>query len=286
MPFAGHQTWYRIAGGQSSLAPLVLLHGGPGSCHDYFEVLDPLAERLGRQLVTYDQLGCGNSYLDGCPELWKTDLWVRELAALREHLGLARCHLLGQSWGGMLAIQYLIERQPTGVESVILSSTLSSCALWGQEQHARLGVLSAGERAAIARAEASGTYDDPEFRAAEAHFMRIFCSGPYGDDAPECLTRSVRRGRECYLATQGDNELSPTGSFKDWDYTARLGEIGVPTLVVSGESDLCSPRVARTLADGLPNARWELMRGCRHMCFVDDTPGYMALLEEWLDGRE
>ena len=70
MPFAGHQTWYRIAGGQSSLAPLVLLHGGPGSCHDYFEVLDPLAERLGRQLVTYDQLGCGNSYLDGHPEKW------------------------------------------------------------------------------------------------------------------------------------------------------------------------------------------------------------------------
>lgn len=286
MPFEGHETWYRLVGERGELAPLVLLHGGPGSCHDYFEVLDPLAERLGRQLVMYDQLGCGHSYLDGCPGLWETDLWVRELESLRSWLGLSRCHLLGQSWGGMLAIQYLVERRPEGVVSAILSSSLSSCALWGEEQHARLGVLSAAEQEAVARAEACGNYDDPAFRAAEAHFMELFCSGPREGDAPECLTREVRRGRECYLATQGDNELSPTGSFRDWDYTARLGEIGVPTLVVSGESDLCSPRVARTLADGIPNARWELMRGCRHMCFVDDTPGYMALLEEWLGGRE
>ena len=139
MPFHGYKTYFRIAGdlAGSDKTPLLLLHGGPGSTHNYFELLDPLSKD-GRPVISYDQIGCGNSYLDGHPELWKAETWIEELTALREYLHLDHVHLLGQSWGGMLAIEYLIEKKPAGVRSVILSSTLSSSQLWSREQHRRI----------------------------------------------------------------------------------------------------------------------------------------------------
>ena len=289
MPYLGFETYYRIVRPDVAApgkAPLVLLHGGPGSTHNYFEVLDEFADRDNRTLVMYDQLGCGQSFVEGHDELWTYATWDRELIALREHLGLDRCHLLGQSWGGMLAIEYLADYQPRGVLSVVLSSTLSSCTLWGDEQHRRLRYLSSQEQEAVALAEETGDYDNPAFRAAEAHFMELFCSGPASPLDPECIRRPKRAGRASYLTTQGDNELRPTGIFSTWDYTDRLCEIAQPALIVSGTQDLCSPLVAKTMYDRLPHARWELMAGCRHMCFVDDTPRYLDILQEWLDAHD
>ena len=105
MPYLGYRTYYRIVGEKTDRAPLLLLHGGPGSTHTKMEVLDPLADLSGRQLVMYDQIGCGNSYLDGHKELWKAETWINELIELRKFLELDTIHLLGQSWGGMLIIE-------------------------------------------------------------------------------------------------------------------------------------------------------------------------------------
>ena len=92
MPFKGYKTYYRIVGKKTgNKKPLVLLHGGPGSTHNYFEVLDRLAEEDGRELVMYDQIGCGESYVENRPDLWTAETWIEELKALREHLGLQRC---------------------------------------------------------------------------------------------------------------------------------------------------------------------------------------------------
>ena len=285
LPYLGFRTYYRIVGSlDAPKPPLVLLHGGPGSTHNYFELLDRVAE-TGRAVVMYDQLGCGKSWDDEMadhPELWTYATWDGELIALREELGLSTCHLLGQSWGGMLAIEYLVNYRPAGVRSVVLSSSLPACWLWGEEQHRQMRYLPADERAAIAEGERTGRYDSPAFRAAQDHYMTLFCSGPASPDDPECLRRPKRAGRESYLATQGDNEFSPTGIFSTWDYLDRIHEIVQPTLVVSGTDDLCTPRIAKSMADRIPNASWELMTGCRHMCFADDTEGYVALLEAWL----
>ena len=137
MPFMGHQTYYRVVGEPSEKAPLLLLHGGPGSTHNYFEVLDCIAD-TGRQVISYDQIGCGNSYLDGHPELWTQKTWIDELIAIREYLHLDSVHILGQSWGAMQAIAYAIDNKPSGVKSLILSSGHASSSLWASEQH-RLG---------------------------------------------------------------------------------------------------------------------------------------------------
>ena len=106
MPYLGYKTYYRIAGECSgNKKPLILLHGGPGSTHNYFEVLDRLADE-GRAIISYDQLGCGNSYVEGHSELWCSETWMNELIELRKYLGLVELHFLGQSWGGMLSIEY------------------------------------------------------------------------------------------------------------------------------------------------------------------------------------
>lgn len=291
MPFGEWQTYFRIAGDvraglAAGKAPLVCLHGGPGSTHNYMELLDPLAAD-GRAVVSYDQLGCGNSYVEGHPELWRAKTWVDELEALVAYLGLTRFHLLGQSWGGMLEITYLVERQPAGVLSATLSSTLPSSQLWGREQHRMARMLPEHEWQALRQAEETGRFEGEAYQRAIDHYMQLHCADlSYGPDAPECLRRPKRSGTESYVTAWGPNELTPQGTLRDWDYTNRLDQIHVPTLVVSGTDDLCTPLVAKTMADGIPGARWELFEGCRHMCYADDTPRYLRMMRSWLAAND
>ncbi len=282
--FSGYRTWYRIVGeANPEKAPLVLLHGGPGSTHNYFEVLDSFAEEDQRQLIMYDQLGCGNSYLDGHPELWTRETWVRELITLREELKLPEIHLLGQSWGGMLALEYVCNYAHSGIKSLILSSTLPSSQLWGIEQARMIKELPQEMQEAIRIAAETGNYDSPEAKAAEAEYMLRHAGGPYGEDAPECLTREKRSGRESYVVGWGPNEFTPLGTLKDYDVTGKLCTITEPALIISGGNDLCTPFIAKTMFDGIPNSRWELFRTCRHSCYVEDLPRYSSLLKEWLN---
>ncbi|MFR9308476.1 MAG: alpha/beta fold hydrolase, partial [Lachnospiraceae bacterium] len=108
-------------------------------------------------------------------------------------------------------------------------------------------------------------------------------AGAPTEESPEGLRRPKRAGRSAYLATQGANEFQATGIFKDWEYRSRLREIEIPSLIISGTNDLCTPLIAKTMYDRLPNARWELFPGCRHMCFVEDNERYCALLSEWME---
>lgn len=287
VPFGPYKTCGRIAGARTGgKKPLVLLHGGPGSTAAYFEVLDAFAEEDGRELVTYDQLGCGGSYIEGKPELFTKETWTEELVNLREKLGLRECHLLGQSWGGMLLLTYMTAYRPAGVRSIVLSSTLSSSRLWGEEQHRMIRELPADMQAAIQAADETGVYAGEAYERAEAEFMRRHCAGPFTESDPECVRRKVKKGRESYLAAWGPNEFTPLGTLRDYDVTDRLGEIETPALVISGGNDLCTPYIAKTMADGLKNARWELFRDCRHMCFTEDLPRYTALLKEFLNEND
>ena len=282
MPYLGYRTYYRIVGEKTDRAPLLLLHGGPGSTHTKMEVLDPLADLSGRQLVMYDQIGCGNSYLDGHKELWKAETWINELIELRKFLELDTIHLLGQSWGGMLELLYMTGTKPQGVLSMTLSSTLPSASLWSKEQHRRIKMMSQEDQEAIQKAEESNDYTSPAYQAAEEEFMHRYCALDPGPDAPEPVRRKVKTGREAYVTAWGPNEFTPNGTLKDYDVTDKLGRIHTPTLVVSGTQDLCSPLIAKTMADGIPGARWELFDGARHTCYVDQTDKYLKMMTSWL----
>ena len=281
MPFKDFKTYYRVVGKRcEGKAPVVLLHGGPGSTHNYFELLDELAA-TGHQLIMYDQTGCGMSYVEGHPELFTLDSWLDELEALRSYLDLGEMHVLGQSWGGMMILAWLIDRQPKGVHTAILSSTLPSSRLWSHEQHRLISFMPEAEQQAIRRAEATGNYADEAYVAANDHYTELHaCS--IDERSLECLQRKKKFGTESYNVAWGPNEYTPTGNLKDFDYTQRLGEIKQPCLIISGTNDECTPLVAKTMADGIANSRWELLPDARHMTFADDTEGYINVLKQWL----
>ncbi len=286
MDFRGYKTYYRIVGeSKGNKKPLILMHGGPGSTHNYFEGLDVLAED-GRMIVMYDQLGCGNSYVDNHPEWWNKETWKEELAALRAHLGLDEVHLLGQSWGGMLAICYMIDEKPEGVKSLILSSTLSSSSLWAKEQHRMITYMSEEDQRAIKEAEETNNFSGAAYELANEHFMLQHASGPVTSDSPKWLRRPRKSGKEAYLYGWGPNEYTPTGTLADFEYTDRLNEISVPSLIISGTDDLCTPLVAKTMYDHLPNATWELFPNARHMCFVDGEAHYIELVSKWMNDHD
>lgn len=282
MPFRGHRVYYRMVGERhEGKAPIVLLHGGPGSTHNYFELLDQIAE-TGHQVIMYDQLGCGLSYVEGHPEWWKTDTWVDELDSLRQYLHLDQVHLLGQSWGGMLALAYVYERHPEGVKSLILSSTNPSASMWVEEQHRLVKYLPEKEQKAIARAEATGNFSDKAYQRAIAHYMELHCAAPVSPSSPECLRRPKRAGTLSYICGWGPNELNATGDLKDFEYIEKMRSIRIPTLVISGSEDLCTPAIAKAMDDALPHSRWELFAGSRHMPFVEDHEHYCRVLAQWL----
>mgnify|MGYP002519680126 FL=1 len=286
MPFEGFKTYYRIVGEKTpGKAPLVLLHGGPGSTHNYFEVLDKIAE-TGRQVIMYDQIGCGNSFVEGHPELFNADTWIKELIELRKHLGLDEIHLLGQSWGGMQTIWYALEYKPKGIKSYILSSTLSSAKLWEEEQKRRISYMSKEDQEALLGAVESGDYSSKEYNDALGRFMNMYCAGEVTGESPECLRRPKKAGTEAYIVGWGHNEFSPTGTLAGYEFTDRLHEIKEPCLITSGAIDLCSPYIAKVMHDRIPNSSWELFQFSRHMPFVEETEKYIDVLTKWLDAND
>ena len=287
MPFLEYKTYYRVVGQNTgNKKPLVLLHGGPGSTHNYFEVLDRIAEEDGRQLVMYDQIGCGNSYVENRPDLWNSKVWIEELIELRKHLDLDEIHLLGQSWGGMQTLEYVCNYKPEGLKSIILSSTLPASWLWAEEAQRMIAQMPQDMQDAIKKATESGDYSSPEYQAAEAEYMRQHCAGEVTENDPECLRRPKKAGRESYVVGWGPNEFTPLGTLKDYDVIDQLGDIKEPALIINGGNDLCTPYVAKFMYDRIPNSEWELFRTCRHMCFVEDNDHYVEVLKKWMNKND
>lgn len=286
LPYLGYKTYYRIVGEKSEQQkPLILLHGGPGSTHNYFELFDTLAED-GRQLIMYDQLGCGLSPAEGRPDLWQAKTWVNELIALRQHLEIEECHILGQSWGGMLLIEYLCDHQPQGIQSVILSSTLPSAELWAQEQHRLIALMSESDQTAIKEAENSGNFNSPAYLTANETFMKRHSADQPNKNSAEPLRRTKVVGKEAYLTAWGPNEFTPNGTLKDWDYCDKLHTIKTPTLITSGTDDLSTPLIGKTMNETIPNSQWELFAKSRHMPFVDEQDRYLDILTNWLKNHD
>jgi len=279
----GHRTWFRVVGElDSALDPLLCLHGGPGSTHHYFAPLERIAEE-GRAVVLYDQLGCGRSDRPAAIE-WKLQVFLDELAALREQLRLARVHLLGTSWGGMLALEHALSRSD-GLTSLVLSSTLASAAEWEVEVKRLRDELPADVVAILDEHERAGTYDSPEYEAAEAvlgarHFFRR------GANPSELERMLPERGRESYRAMWGPNEWTLTGALRGWDVRPRLHELDLPALVLRGRYDLSTESIAATLLTGLPQAREVVFEHSSHTPVLEETERYLHVVGDFLREAE
>lgn len=282
IPFRGFHTWYRDVGAEDS-TPLVCLHGGPGSTHHYFEPLEELAP-TGRRIVVYDQLGCGNSDRPADDDLWTVELFVDELDTLRGALGLDRIHLLGTSWGSMLALEYVL-RGAEGLLSLTLNSPPTAASTWASEAARLRDELPEHHRRAIAEHESTGNLEHPDYVAAEEEFWRRHICRVVPQ--PEFVLRGRReRGKQVYRVLWGVSEWNPNGRLRGWDVRHRLPEIQVPTLITSGRYDECTPALAAEARDGIPAAQWVLFEESSHMPFVEEPERFRAVLSEFFERVE
>ena len=282
MPFHEFKTYYRIVGEPNpDLAPLLLIHGGPGSSHNYFELIDDYAEQSGRQLIMYDQVGCGKSSLPEDEKWYVKETWAEELIALRKYLHLDQVHMLGQSWGGMLEMFYLTQYAHDGVKSVMIDGSPASIKLWTQEQHRLISYLEAVDREAIAEAERTGNFSGPKYLAANDRYMERYCWDDPTEDSPEPLRRPTN-GKRASLIAEGPNEFTENGTISDFDVTDDLHKIDVPTLVTSGTDDLCTPLIAKSVYDHIPGAKWHLFANSRHLALLDQHDEFISVLDAWL----
>jgi proline iminopeptidase len=276
--FRGYRTWYRVVGDpELGTTPLLALHGGPGSTHHYFAPLERLADE--RAVVVYDQLGCGSSDRPADIE-WSVELFRDEVVAVREALGLERIHLLGTSWGGMLAQEHFFSGA-SGIQSLVLSSTLASVDQWAAEQRRLVHELPAELVEAFERLDRAGNYDDPEYeRIEELYFDRHFYRGP--KPRAELERMKAERAPDVYAAMQGPNEWTVTGKLRGWDVRDRLHEIDVPTLVVRGRHDMCTDAIAATLVGGIRNVREIVLEHSSHTPVLEETERYLDVVAEFL----
>ena len=280
----GGRVWYRSVGGPAGdrATPLLCLHGGPGFTHYYLEPLEALSDR--RQVIFYDQLGCGRSDRPEDPSLWTVDRFVEEVAQVRAALGLDRLHLFGSSWGGMLAMQYVLDRRPD-LDSLILCGSPASMIRWVTDCAELLAAQPAEVRQVISEHEEAGFTACPEYQAAILGFYRehVCRLNPW----PAGLERSfAEAGYAVYNHMNGPSEFTVTGTLKTWDIMDRLGEIEMPALLVGGRYDECRPAHLEEMHRRIPGSQLAIIENASHLCFAERPDEFTALVNSFLDRIE
>ncbi len=278
----GGKVWYRAVGDNTEDTPLLCLHGGPGFTHYYLKPLESLAEH--RRVIFYDQLGCGRSDRPDDVTLWTVDRFVEELAQVRAALGLDRLHLFGSSWGGMLAMQYTLDRRPE-LESLILCGSPASMIRWVEDCAELLSAQPAEVRQVISEHEEAGFTACPEYQAAILGFYRehVCRLSPW----PAGLERSfAEAGYVVYNTMNGPSEFTVTGTLKTWDVMDRLGEIRVPALLVGGRYDECRPAHLEEMHRRIAGSQLAVIEDASHLCFAEQPEEFSGLVNSFLDRVE
>jgi len=288
-PFRDYVTWYRISGdlGAKKL-PVIILHGGPGAAHNYVDSYKLLAKR-GRSVIHYDQLGCGKSTLlpDKGADFWTPQLFIAELNSLIDHLGIRSAyHVLGQSWGGMLAAEFGITH-PAGLQSLTIANSPASMELWVREANRLRSELPDDIRSTLDKHEQAGTTTDPDYLAAtmkfyERHVCRVV---PFPREVTETFEQ-VGRNPTVYNTMNGPNEFYVIGTLKDWSVIDKVHAINVPTLLISGRYDEATPAVVQPFADNIKDARWVILEKSSHMPHVEEQEKCMKIVGAFLDEHD
>lgn len=277
----GGRVWYARAGPRAG-TPLLVLHGGPGAASYYVE---PFCEAMTahRPVVWYDQLGCGRSEQPDDPSLWTVERSVREVDQVRAALGLDRCHLLGQSWGGWLSIDYMC-REPAGIAGLVLASTSASMPQFTAEARRLIGELPEPARSTLVELGARGEYSSPEYGQAVMEFYRRHVCRL--DPWPEALLKTAAEleGNQVYLTMNGPTEFDVIGCLRDWDRTADLHRISSPTLVTCGRFDEITPACSETIRDGIEGARLVVFERSAHCAHLEEPDLYVDAVEGFLAG--
>lgn len=263
---------------------VLLLHGGPGAAHDYFECFEDFLPKEGIEFYYYDQLGCGNSDAPTDTSLWNIPRYVEEVEQVRKGLGLDNFYLLGHSWGSMLAMEYLQKYQGHVKAAVISNMTASSKNYLDYTARLKGELLSTQDIATYDSLDNLKAYNSSQFQELlmSKLYTKVICRMPL-QYWPEPLMRAFKKfNNTIYIQMQGVDEFHVTGNYKDWDMWSRLHNIKIPTLVIGGMKDEMNPEDLKREAKLLGNSRLYLCRNGSHMSMYDDQQNYFIHLIKFL----
>ncbi len=284
-PGGEFRVWTKRVGTNPDVKVL-LLHGGPGATDELYECFDTHFPGAGIEYYYYDQLGSFRSDQPVDPSLWDLARFVDEVEQVRQALGLDSSNfvLLGQSWGGLLAMEYAVHHQQH-LKGLVISNMMSSSPLYNAYAHDVL--MPAMDQTAleqIKRFEADGTTDDPRYEQLlmEHHYVHHVCRMPV-EDWPDPVTRSLGHiNPAIYVPMQGPSELGLSGTLEKWDRSGDLQHIDVPTLVIGAAHDTMDPEHMRWMSEQLPKGRYLHCPNGSHLSQFDDPEHYFPGLIDFL----
>ncbi|WP_293911911.1 proline iminopeptidase-family hydrolase [Deinococcus sp.] len=278
----GYQVWTRKVGHGPIV--LLLLHGGPGCTHEYFECFEDQLSPDEYTFYYYDQLGSYFSDQPGDTALWNVERFREEVEQVRAALGLEQFYLFGQSWGGMLGIEYALKYQ-SRLRGLIISNMTASIGSYVSYLGELRERMAPEDVAAMKRYEAAGDYAAPDYQAllTRLYNLHICRSLPW----PEPVQRMFgHMALPVYNTMQGDNEFVVTGNFADWNRWADLQRIVVPTLLTVGRHDSMNPADIEEMGRRIPGSRVHIAEAGSHLSMWDDPQSYFASLRSFLADTE
>lgn len=275
----GRIFWRKFGSGGKT--PLLTLHGGPGSSHNYLLPLQALADE--RPVIFYDQLGCGRADAPEDESVYSIQRSVDEVDAVRDALDLERVILLGHSWGALLAVEYLCQGRGKGVDRLILSGAMASIPQVMAGFDRLFATMPDGWSAKIHALERAGKTGTPEYVELVQKFYDTFVLRV--PPSPEVLaTLEALSKSPAYRVLNGPNEFTIVGKIKDWDRRKDLKAITQKTLITTGEFDEVTLDCHETLRDGIAGkARLAVMTGCSHLTMNEKPQQYNALLRGFMN---
>jgi len=269
--------WTKRVGNHPTIKVL-LLHGGPGMTHEYFEAADSYFPGAGIEYYYYDQLGSFYSDQPKDPDLWELPRFVEEVEQVRQALGLTRdnFYLLGHSWGGILAMEYALKYQQN-LKGLIISNMMSSIPAYNEyAEKVLMPKMDQAVLAEVKRLEAAKDYENPRYMELllPHHYAQHIIRMP-PDSWPDPVQRTLKHvNPDIYIPLQGPSELGASGKLVDWDRTADLGKIAVPTLVIGAEYDTMDPKFMEKMAGLVKKGRYLYCPKGSHMSMYDDQETY------------
>ena len=287
-PWKHGNTWYRVVGDlKNGKVPVVVLHGGPGAGHNYTIAIAELIASTGRAAILYDQLGCGNStHLPDSPkEFWTPELFMQELTLLTHHLGISDAYaIVGQSWGGMLGMQFATHR-PAGLKALVVADSPASMTIWVSEANKLRAQLPPDVEATLKKHEAAETTDSEEYiQAVDVFYARHLCRVPMPQDVLDSFEQLAAEPT-VYHTMNGPSEFHVIGSLKNWDIHPDLHKISVPTMLVSGAYDEATPTMQMEIQSRIPDVVWELFPESSHMPHIEEPARFKRIVCGFLDSK-
>lgn len=270
-----YRVWTKKVG--SGKIKVLTLHGGPGATHEYFECFEDFLPQQGIEFYYYDQLGSAYSDQPDDKGLWTIDRFREEVEQVRRALGLESFYLYGQSWGGMLSIEYALRYQKH-LRGLVISSMTASIRSYVEYVNKLRAALPSEVQAVLSKYEATGEYEAPEYRKAmfEQVYTRHLCRL---DPWPDPVARTFKHlAAPVYNTMQGPNEFVVTGTFKDWDRWKDLPAIEVPTLLMGARYDEMNPEDIRRMGSLIPRSRVAICDNGSHLAMWDDQERYFREL--------